>query len=318
MPRNTRNTVILAKIESTYGTDPTPTGLANALLVSNCSIGYAYQNVNRDLVRGYFGGSEELAGLRQVNIGFDIELSGSGDAGLTAPAWAPLLKACGFGETDAGAYFEYKPISTTLPSVTIYYYLDGVLHKALGCRGTCDFKMGIGERPVMSYSFTGLDGGVTETSNASPTLTAWQKPVVITDTNAGDFTVGCTYSSGALSGGTAYPSKGLQMSLGNQIAFTPLLGGEVVELSDRDISGSVSLDLTAAQVVTFKTAVDANTTSAMGFSFGTTSGNILVLYMPNVQRINPRAEDYNGRALMAYDLRITPSAGNDDITLVVK
>lgn len=318
MPRYMRNTVILAKLESTYGTDPTPTGAANAMLVSNPSIDYAYQNVSRDLIRGYFGGSEELVGLRSVNLGFDIELSGSGDAGLTAPAWAPLLLACAFAETDAGAYFEYKPVSTSIASVTIYYYLDGVLHKALGCRGTVDFKLGLGEKPVMSFKFTGLDGGVTAATNATPTLTAFQKPVIITDANCGDVTLGCTYSAGALASGTSYASKGLSLSVNNAVAFTPMLGGETVDVTDRNISGAVSLDLAAADVATFQTAINANTTGSLGFTFGTASGNTLVLYAPVVQRTNPRAEDYNGRVMMSYDLRILPSSGNDDITLVVK
>jgi len=318
MARYIRNTVILAKIESVYGTDPTPTGAANAMLVANTSIEYAYNNVNRDLLRGYFGGSEQLVGTRQVNIGFDVELSGSGDAGLTAPAWAPLLKACGFGESDAGAYFEYTPVSTSLPSVTIYYYLDGVLHKALGCRGTVEFRMGLGEKPSMAYRFSGLDGGVTAVANATPTLTAFQKPVVITDANAGDVTLGCTYSGGALVSGTAYSSRGLTLNLNAAVQFIPLLGGEQVDITDRDVSGSASLDLDAAAVATFKTAVDANTTTSAGFSYGTASGNQIVMYMPSVQRINPRAEDYNGRVLMTYDLRVLPSTGNDELKIVVK
>ena len=318
MARYTRNTVILAKIESSYGVDPTPTGAANAILVSNPSIGYSYNNASRELLRGYFGGSEQLAGTRTVDIAFEVELSGSGDAGLTAPAWGPLLKACGFSETDGGAYFEYAPISTSLPSLTIYYYLDGVLHKALGCRGTVEISMGLGDKPMMAYKFTGSDGGVTETSNATPTLTAFQRPVVITDANAGDVNFGCTYSGGALSSGTAFSSRGLSLNLNAAVSFVPLLGGEQIDITNREPTGSVSLDLTAAQVVTFQAAVDANTTSSLGFSFGTTAGNLVVLYMPTVQRINPRAEDYNGRVMMSYDLRVLPSSGNDDLKVIVK
>jgi hypothetical protein len=318
MARYARNTVILAKIEGTYGSDPTPTGAANAILVSNPSIDYNYNNVDRALLRGYFGGSEQLVGTRTVNVAFDVELAGSGDAGLTAPAWGPLLRACGFSETDAGAYFEYVPISATLPSVTIYYYLDGVLHKALGCRGTVEFSLGIGERPLMKFKFMGLDGGVTATANATPTLTAFQKPVVITDTNAGDVNFGCTYSGGVLSSGTAYNSRGLQLSLNAEVNHVPLLGSDVIDLVDRSISGSISVDLAAADVASFKTAVDANTTSTLGFSYGTASGNQIVMHMPVVQRINPRAEDFSGRVLMSYDLRVLPSSGNDELKIAVK
>lgn len=318
MARYIRNTVLLAKAEGTYGTDPTPTGLANALLVSNVSIDLAYNNADRDLIRGYYGSSEQLAGTRSVNLGFDVELAGSGDAGLTAPAWGPLLKACGFAESDAGAYYEYTPISTAIPSVTFYYYLDGALHKVLGARGTASFNMGIGQRPVMSFRFTGLDGGLTAAANATPTLTAFQKPVVVTDTNTSELVLGGSYAAGAISGGTAYTSQGLSLDLGNDVVYTPLIGEESVDLTNRNVSGTLSLDLTAAAQVTAKTAVDANTTTTLGFTHGTVAGNILVFYAPVVQRTNPRLNDVNSRALMGYDLRLLPSTGNDELKIVVK
>lgn len=313
-----RNSAILAKIESTYGTDAVPTGAANAILISNPSFNTNYSNVARDLVRGHLGGSEQLAGTRSVAIGFDVELSGSGDAGLTAPAWAPLLKACGFAESDAGVYFEYTPVSSAFSSLSIYYHDDGIVHKALGCRGTVDFKLGVGEKPVMSFRFVGIDGGPAEAANPTQTLTAFVKPVAITNPNAADILLGCTYSSGALSGGTAYPSRGLQLSAGNDVQYTPLLGGESVDIVNRDVSGSIELELTAAQEVTFITDINANTLATMGFSYGTTAGNLIVLYMPSVQRVNPKKAELNGRRLIGMDLRVLPSAGNDELKIVVK
>jgi len=318
MSRLPRNSAILAKIEATYGTDPTPTGAANAILVSNASFDVNYNNVPRDVNFGYLGGSEQLVGTRSVAIGFDVELSGSGDAGLTAPAWAPLLKACGYAETDSGAYFEYVPLSSIFPSLTIYYHDDGVLHKALGCRGTCDFDLPLGGKPVMKFRFVGIDGGPTATANPSLTLTAFQKPVAITNPNAGDIMVGPTYSTGAISGGTAYPSRGMKLSGGNDLQYTPLLGGESVDIVNRELTGSIELELTAAQEVTFRTDIDANTLTSMGFSYGTTAGNIIVMYMPSVQRINPKKVEYNGRRMIGMDLRVMPSAGNDELKIVVK
>lgn len=318
MSRLIRNTAILAKIESTYNTDPTPTGGANAILISNASFDVNYSNVGRDLVRGYLGGSEQLTGTRSVALGFDVELSGSGDAGLTAPAWAPLLLACGFAESDAGAYFEYVPVSSSFPSLTIYYYDDGALHKATGCRGTCEFALPLGGRPVMKFRFVGIDGGPSEAALPSQTLTAFVKPVAITNPNAGDITFGCTYSAGALSGGTAYPSRGLSASIGNDVQYTPLLGGESVDIVNREATASAELELTAAQEVTFRTDINANTLSSMGFSYGTTAGNLIVMYMPSVQRINPKLAELNGRRMIGMDLRLLPSAGNDEIKIVVK
>jgi cell wall assembly regulator SMI1 len=98
-----RNTAILAKIEVTYGTDPTPTGGSNALLVSNLTINpINAQNVDRDIIRAYLGGSEQLLGTRYQEMSFDVEMVGSGTVAV-APAWGPLLRACGMGETIAVA-----------------------------------------------------------------------------------------------------------------------------------------------------------------------------------------------------------------------
>ena len=319
MARYSRNTAILAKVETTYGTDAVPTGAANAILVSNFEINpYNANNVNRDLVRGYFGGSEQLVGTANVSCSFDVELAGSGTAG-TAPAWGPLLKACGFSETvTAVTRVDYTPVSTALDSATIYWYDDGALHKLLGARGTFDLKMGIGERPVMSFKFTGLDGGLTASANPSLTLTAWKTPLVITDPNTGDVTLGCSYSAGALSGGTVYPSRGLELSLGNDVKHTPLLGGETVDITQRDVSGKLTLDLTAAQEVTFMTNVKANTTQGIGITHGTTAGNICLVFGIAAQLFNPKKEDQDGRRLIGYDMRLVPSAGNDELRIVAK
>ena len=95
MPLLTRKRLIVAKIESTYGTDPTPTG-ANAILVRNLEITpLEAETVNRDLVRPYLGASDQLLAQTRVSMTFEVEMAGSGTAG-TAPAYGPLLKACGW------------------------------------------------------------------------------------------------------------------------------------------------------------------------------------------------------------------------------
>src|SRR5512139_1458010 len=157
MARYIRNTVLLAKLEPTYGSDPTPTGAANAILVSDVTITpLNANNVNRDLIRGYFGGSSQLVGTANVEVQFTVELAGSGTA-TTPPAWGPLLEACGFSKTVQTASVDYTPISTfgASTAATLYYYLDGVLHEVNGARGTFTMDMIVGERPVMRFRFLG-------------------------------------------------------------------------------------------------------------------------------------------------------------------
>ena len=326
MARYSRNSVVLAKIETTYGTDPAPTGAANAILVSNLSINpLAANNVDRDLARAYFGASEQLVGSAYVEVSMDVEFQHSGTAG-TAAAWDPLLQACGFAAGSAlttPSRVEHLLATdySALKSVTIYYYDDGVLHKLLGARGTFSVNLNVGERPVFSFRFLGLDGGVTATANASPTLTGFKTPLIVTDPNTGAVTLGGSYATGAITGGTEYVAAGFDFDMGNDVQFTDLLGtateaGQAVDLSNRSMSGKIRLDLTAANEVTFMSAVKANATQSIGLVHGTTAGFKLLVFLAQVQLINPTKEDINGRRLIGFDMRVMPSAGNDEIKIV--
>lgn len=315
--RQIKRCIILLKLESTYGVDPTPTGAANALLISNQTVTpLNAQNVPREIVRGFFGASEELVGTGFKEVAFDLEIQSSGAAG-TAPACGAALRASAFAEAvTASTRVEYTPITNSLESATIYYYDDGVLHKLLGARGNVEVMMGVGERPVFRFSFIGLDGGDTAVSNPTGTFTAWKAPAVINDANTGDLTFGGTYSAGAISGGTAYPSRGLSINMGNVANFTPLVGGETIDMSDRAASGHVDLDLTAAQEVSFMAEVKANTLTSMSMLHGLTAGYKTLIYAPGVQKINPTKQEVNGKRLCGYDLRVTPVAGNDELRIV--
>ena len=318
--RYIRNTAILAKIESTYGTDSTPTEGANALLVSNVSINpLSAANVDRDLVRPYMGASEQLVGPANIELSFDIELSGAGAAG-TAAAYGPLLRACGFAETlSASIRAEYNLVTPVADSVSIYYFSDGVKHIAKGCRGTLLLKMSAGGRPVLSFKFLGLDGGVTAASPSALTLTAFKTPTVISEPNTGDLTFGATYTAATptLTGGTGYPSQGIELDLGNAVNYTPLLGGESVDISQRQVTGKILLDLTAAQEVTFMASVKANTLQSLGLMHGTTAGYKVMIFMPAAQLINLSKSEVNGKLMIGYDIRALPSSGNDELKIVV-
>lgn len=315
--RMIRKTAILLKIETTYGIDPVPTGLENAMLVSNLNINpLNAQNVDRDLIRTYLGASEQLVGSAYVEMSFDVEIQGSGALG-TVPAWGAALRACGFAETvSAGAMVEYTPVTDALESATIYWYDDGVLHKGIGGRGSFEVAAGVGERPVFKFKFILLDGGISAATNPSLTLTAWKQPKVINDANTGEITFGGTYSAGAVTGGTAWPSRGLNLNVANAVNFTPLLGGETVDLTQREITGSMQLDLTAAQEVTFMDNIKANTLDTLSLLHGSTSGYKVLFYASSFQMINPTKQEVNGKRLLGYDFRCVPVSGNDELRIV--
>ncbi len=316
-----RNTVILLKPEVTYGTDPTPTGEADALLVSNLSINpFNVQSVDRDLIRSYLGASESLLGSRYVEMGFDLELAGSGTV-ATAPAWGNALLACAMAETLTATFrADYTPVSASFGSCTIYWYDDGLLHKATGARGAPKFKLGINGRPVISFKFLGLYSTPTAASNPATTLTAWKAPQLICEANTLDLTFGGTHSTSvapAITGGTAYPSQGIEVDMGAKVDFNALLGGETVDYTARAATAKVTLDLTAAQEVTMMAAAEAATLQTVGLSHGTVANQKVMIWLPNVQITNVQKAEANGKRLVALDLRCLPStSGNDEVRIV--
>ena len=319
MPRLIRKTVILVKPETTAGVDAVPTGAANAIQAMDMTITpLDAANIDTNVMAPWFGNSVSLVGSASVKCSFSVLLAGAGLA-ATAPAWGALMLGCGNAETTGlltPNRVEYLPATDSLKTVTIYWYDDGLLHKLIGCFGNVKLSAKSGEAPKLTFDFTGLDAGVSATTNATAVLTGWKVPVGITKANVTDVLLGCTYATGALTGGVSYNSTGLSLDWGNAVAFAPMLTTEQVVMTDRKVSGTVSLELSAAQEVTQMAAVKANTLTGLGFVIGTASGNKIMLHMPSVQLLSPKKEDFNGMRLIGFDLRALPVAGNDEVRIV--
>lgn len=320
MPRYIRNTAILAKPETTAGTDAVPTGAADAVLVSNVTITpLESTNVDRGLTRPYFGGSEQLVAAYYSKVSFDVEVAGSGTA-ATAPAWGDLLLGCAQSEALLATpnRVEYTPASTGLKTLTLYVYDDGVLHKLIGAMGSVKLSAKVGQIPKFMFEFWGTYAAVSAAAAPALTLTAWKLPPVMNKASTVDVTLGATYATGALTGGTVFPSTGLEMDWGNALQFVQLLSSERVDITDRSVTGSVEFDLTAAQEVTAIGDVIAATTQSLAITIGTAAGNKIIVHAPLAQRINPKKSELNGSRLIGFDLRLIPSAGNDETRIVTQ
>jgi hypothetical protein len=250
-------------------------------------------------------------------MSYSVELAGSG-AAATPPAWGQMLQGCAVAEgvLTTPPRVEYTPVSSGLKTLTQYYYDDGVLHKLLSSMGNCTLSAKVGERPMLRFEWTGLDGGIAETPNVAGTFTAWKKPVAMTKANVIDITLGPTYAAGVLTGGTGYNSTGLELNFGNVVNFSAMLSTETVDVSDRQASGTIELELSAAQEVALMADVKANVTKSLGFTIGTTTGNKVIVYLPAAQLTNPRKSELNGKRLIGFDVRAVPVNGNDEFRFV--
>ena len=304
-----RKRTILAKTETTYGVDPTPTGTANAILVRNLSITpLSAENVSRDLVRPYLGASEQLIASKYVGCEFEVEMAGSGTAG-TAPAYGPLLMACGFAEADGVSDVTYTPVSASFGSATIYYNVDGVLHKITGARGNVEMMINTSQIPVFKFTFTGLYNAPSDAAAPSVTYTSFQTPLAANSTNTTGFSL-FSYSAAM---------ESLSLNMGNAVAYRTLIGAEDVLMTDRQVTGSVVFEAPTITSKDFFSIALASILGALDITHGTVSGNKVQITSSRVDISNPTYSDSNGIQMLNVPLTLVPStAGNDEISIVVK
>jgi hypothetical protein len=307
MPLIMRKAVLLAKKEVTYGVDPTPVG-ANAILVRNMTLTPLESDfVSRDLIRPFFGSSEQMLVGSRVKLECEVEIAGSGVAG-TPPKWAPLIEACAFTETDTVSDDTYKPNSTAAASVTLYYNLDGVLHEINGARGDVSFELTAKQIPVMKFSFTGLYVGVIDAAAATPDYSGFMQPKPVDTTWT---------PTGTLHGVTPIIS-GLSIAMNNQVVHRKLIGAESVIIVDRKPTGQITFEASLVATKDWWTIARNATLAAMQVIHGTTAGNIVQIDAPKVQIGSPTYQDQDGVAMLQCDLTFTPNTGNDEISIVVK
>lgn len=307
MSLSNRKRLILAKIETTYGTDSTPTGAANAILVSDLKITpIESQLVSRDLIRPYFGNSEQLAVACYATVGFSVELQASGTLG-TAPKWGPLLRGCAFNETiSAGVSVVYAPVSNALESLSIYVNVDGVLHKLLGSRGTVSFNLDAGGIPKMQFQFTGLFAPVTDTAAPTVDFSGFKTPLTVNSQNTTAYT---------LHGVSAVYSK-LSIDMACDVKHRTVVGADLVVLTDRKPAGSTSIEMTSIATKDWFTAAKLGTTGALSITHGITAGYKVKVDAPAVQISKPDYGDEDNVVMLNMGLAFVPgSSGNDELTI---
>ena len=250
------NEVILAKIETTYNTDPTPVAGTNAVLVQNLSAQPEGLRMNdRPAVRANIGKLQQVFGGKLYRLSFDVEIKGSGSAG-TAPEFGPLLRACAMGETIVGATsVTYKPISSTHESITLYWYEGGrKKHIMTGARGTASFRLSAGGLAMISFEFVGHH---TDPADAT-------QPVPTYSTQVPKATLSMAISVGGVS---SIIVREWSIGLNNQIAMPPSIaaadGYGEVQVTSRDVSGQIVMDAELASVID----VDAQHTAGTGLTF---------------------------------------------------
>ena len=302
-----RKRLILVKTESTYGTDASPAG-TDALLVRNLDITpLSGDVVSRDLIRPYMGNFDQLIGMTSVAINFEVELAGSGTAG-TAPKYDAILKACGLAATIVSSTsVTYAPVSASFSSATIYFNVDGVLHKLTGCRGSMNMSCAVGAIPTLAFNLTGVYNSPTDTAAPAVTYSAQATPLIFREGNTSAFSF-FSYS-GIL--------QSVDFNLANDLVYRELVGGTKETLiTDRKPAGTVMIEAPTIATKDFFTTALASSTGNLTFLHGTIAGNRVTFLASQVDVLNPTYQDQDSIMMLSVPYVATPTtAGNNEFSL---
>ncbi len=365
-----RNAVILAKIESTEGTENAP-AVTDAILVENPQLNPAATLITTNEVTGTLDGAGPIVGGMKMDLSFDVYLKGSGTAG-TAPEVGDLLKACGWAEvitgtavpaspeacaaggstttavlgtsasTTAQAYrgmpinfsgavtlstfisdytaaktatltdtasgsivattnyqipvnVLYKPASSSIPSLTIYFYMDGLLYKLVGNRGDFSIALDSGGVGRFRFRFSGMFLSKTDTSIVTPTNDTTRPPV---------------FKNGAMlvnRGATALQNLSLECGNGMVNPDNPnaLEGFDPAQITGRDMTGSMNPNETSIATRDVMADFRAGTKRIIHARFGTTTGNKVGLTIPQALYTGQNTGERGGLATVEVPFAAT-------------
>lgn len=376
-------TSLLAKIETTSGTDSVPTGAANAVLLrGNPTLSpMEAPEDKRNIILPYFGNQGSMQSSAAFGkLDFEFELAGSGTA-ATPPSYGPILRGCGLAENilaapltgtaqvgggtlgiklaatasaidnfyngmpiaitagtgsgdsgiiidydgttkiatvvsgtwvtmDAtstysiGASVAYRPATTGLESLSMYFNIDGVLHKFLGSRGNAVFNIAADKIPFAKASFDGIYVPVVDGASPTVVVSGWQRPMISNTVNTPFF---------GLHGFATAAMDSLSIDLGNAISRVSRIGAaQRVDQTNRTPVGNVSVEAVTVATKDWFGIVRAGTQGSLGLINGTAAGNKFALSAPAVTLRAPKYSDSNGTAMLGMSMDISPVSGNDE------
>lgn len=314
-PIRWRDKIILAKMEAVYGTDPVPTGEANAILMTDVAFQpMEGEDISRNLLTPHMGNQGSLsAGLRAVIAG-TTELAGSGSTGV-APAWGVLARCCALAQVvtpddDPGdGTVVYSPVSEAHESATIYFYMGATRQVLSGVRGTGVVNVTAQGIPSIRWTLTGLWNAPNEQGKPTPSFAAWKKPLVASKVNTPLFEID----------DAARILRSFELNLGNDVQPRLLIGDEGIKVVDK--GELLSMTIESVPLSTFDPFAKALTKTPVKVELqhGTQPGGRINILAPTCEMQRPTGFE-NNQDVLEWPLQLRPipsDAGGDQFTITL-
>lgn len=305
-----------AKKEVTYGTDPVPTALLNAVLTRNFQgTPLEVDTIERNLDVPSRGASPIGTSNERQAFSYEVELQGAGTAG-TAPAWMELLEGCGMAAPaiTAGTKAEQKfaAIGANLSSLTHYWYTGNQRRRAFGCRGAITSISAV----AGSYPFIGLSWlGILPTASpfdatamgAAPDYTRWKDPIEVNTVNT-DF----------LLDGYAAPLRSFTLQDNATITKRALVGKDYINRGNHRMTGKIIIEAPEQATKDYLATLRNGTKISTQLIHGTVAGRIVQIDASYLQITNIAETSEDDVSMFDIDVLLTINAGQDDILITAK
>lgn len=303
-----RKKLLLAKAETTYGTDAAPGASANAIETENGVVTPLVATaVQRNIDGGRLGQRGTSYVGHNVRITFDVALAASGTAGL-APAWGPLLLGCAMAETvTADTSVAYTPVSADEGSTTLWWYQDGVVHKVVGARGTVRLRGDVPGYGYLSFEFVGLYVPPQASVLPEASMAAWQSPVPLS-----------AAATEATLHGVAIGLTAFELSLANDNQYRETSAGRDIRFLDRQPSGSLTFEMPPLATKDWFGVSVAETRGPLSIVHGTTAGSIVEVSAPAVQIGEPAYTEITGNTGLQIPILLHADEGDDDLVITAR
>ncbi len=202
----------------------------------------------------------------------------------------------------------YTPASSSLSSVTIWVYLDGLLQKISGCRGSFEFTGDAGAQPRIAWTFQGLYQ--TPTDAAIPSGSAF-------DSTKGPVFMGATFTYGAY----AAIIQQLQINLNNELAQRESViashGIEAIEIVGRAPGGSINPEAVLEATRSWWSNWEDGDGATLNAVIGGTAGNIITFDSDASGCVKESIAwgDRNGVRIYDIPFGLYGSSGDDELVL---
>ncbi len=308
MSKQWRRRLAVVAVETQYGVAPDPaTATILEVVMLDAGNPYAGNTVERERMRYGFGNFEQINTGPSVERQIRVPFSGSGTAG-EPPAYSPLLRACALSETIDNTVdsesVTYQPVSQGMDSVTIWWYEDGQVQEIRGARGTYEIGADAQSLPYWQFNLTGL---YSRPENA-PTVQGAESTI------AGEVPINKQNSTFTLFG---YPARlqAFSQNAGNQVEYRNLLGYEGVHITDRRVTGNITIEAPALADFNAFEKVESHQLVTLGevtLTHGTAPGNIIKAEGLQAQAANITPSDNQGIMHYGMEIRYLPTGSNDD------